>query len=80
MTYPTQVLAVIAMLLGAAYMALTLFLIRTFETTHRRPTPAVYLWPFNNELSQLYPRLTKLGRWIFVATILAVLPAILSLV
>ena len=79
MTYPTQVLAVVAMMLGGAYMALTIFFIHTYEAKHKKPTPAVYFWPFNKELSGHYPSLSKTGRFVFVAMLLFSIPPFLAM-
>ncbi|MEQ8234298.1 MAG: hypothetical protein RLW61_06035 [Gammaproteobacteria bacterium] len=79
MTYPAQVLAVLALLLAGAYMALTLFVIRTYERRYAKPVPAVYLWPFNKHLSNCYPGLAKTGRFVLVAMIMAATPPLLSL-
>ncbi len=71
---------IIAFVLGMILFFLSIFVLHTYEAeTKKRPT-SIQLWPFNKELKEFYPGLTKAGRILQITTIVCVLPYVLKLI
>jgi len=70
----------IAFVLGMILFFLSIFVLHTYEAeTKKRPT-SIQFWPFNKELQEFYPSLTKVGKILQITTIIFVLPYVVKLI
>jgi len=71
---------ILAFALGMILFILSIFVLHTYEEATKKRPPSVNFWPFNKEIKEFYPGLTKLGRIIQIATLICALPYILKLI
>lgn len=71
---------VMAFVLGMILLLLSVFVLHTYEVETKKRPPSMQLWPFNKEINDFYPGLSKLGRFLQIGAIACALPYIVKLV
>lgn len=71
---------IIAFVMGMILLFLGMFVLHTYEVETKKKPPSVQFWPFNNEMKEYYPGLSRLGRFLLIGTIVCVLPYLMKLI
>lgn len=71
---------IIAFVLGMILLFLSMFVLHTYETETKKRPPSVQFWPFNNEIKEYYPGLSKLGSFLLIGAIVCALPYLVKLI
>jgi len=70
----------VAFVLGMILLLLSMFVLHTYEVQTKQRPPSVQFWPFNKEIKEYYPGLSKLGRFLQIGAIVCALPYLAKLV
>ena len=71
--------ALIAFVLGIILFFLSIFVLHTYEAETKKRPPSINFWPFNKEIQEFYPSLTKAGKILQITTLVCVLPYLVKL-
>ncbi|MES9942128.1 MAG: hypothetical protein ABW104_09250 [Candidatus Thiodiazotropha sp. 6PLUC2] len=71
---------IVAFVLGMILLLLSMFVLHTYEAETKKRPPSVQFWPFNKEINEYYPGISKLGRFLHIGAIVCALPYIVKLI
>jgi hypothetical protein len=71
---------IVSFMLGMILLFLSIFVLHTYEVETKKRPPSIQFWPFNKEIKEYYPGLSKLGRILQVGAIMCVLPYLVKLI
>ena len=69
----------IAFVFGMILLFLSIFVLHTYEAETKKRPASIQFWPFNKELQEFYPSLTKAGKFLQISTLVCVLPYLVKL-
>jgi len=67
-----------SIILGMAFLFLSIFVLHTYEVKTKQRPPSVQFWPFNNEIKAVYPELSKIGRTLTILAVICGLPWVVN--
>lgn len=69
-----------AFALGMILLFLNMFVLHTYEADTKKRPPSVQFWPFNKEIKEYYPSLSKLVRFLQIGAIVCAFPYLVKLI
>ena len=71
---------IVASVLGMILLFLSMFVLHTYEAETKKRPPSIQFWPFNKEIKEYCPGLSKLGRFLQIGAIACALPYLVNLI